>query len=204
MPQAIRLDNGTPWSTQTLVPSALVLWLIGLGVKVVFNPPRHCTDNGVVERDHGVLVQWAEPQRAADAQDCQRRLEWAITFQRDSYPVQHGQSRRNRYPALTSNQRSYSRQTEAEHWSLDRVDAYVAQLVFYRRVDKVGRISLMSTAYLVGRPYARQDVTVQFDCDTREWVIRDDRGNELIRHETQELTTECIQHLQLAKRKRPN
>lgn len=204
LPQAIRVDNGTPWSTQSLVPSALVLWLVGLGIEVVFNPPRQCTANGVVERDHGVLMQWAEPQRATDIHDCQQRLDWAMDVQRDLYPVQHRYSRLQCHPALLHNPRTYSCQTEADIWSLDRVDAYVAQIIFYRRVDKTGRISLMSTAYTVGRSYARQDVTVQFDPLTREWVIRDERGIEIKRHPTQELTAERINSLHLAKRKRSN
>ncbi len=56
LPQAVRVDNGSPWGTQSDIPSALALWLVGFWVKVVLNRPRHCTDNAIVERDHGVLA----------------------------------------------------------------------------------------------------------------------------------------------------
>ena len=64
LPKAIRVDNGDPWATRSDIPSALALWLIGLNVKVILNRPSQSTDNGIVERDHGVLAGWVEAHKA--------------------------------------------------------------------------------------------------------------------------------------------
>lgn len=200
LPKAIRVDNGSPWATQRDIPSALALWLVGLGVKVLLNRPHVSTDNGIVERHHGVFACWVEAHKADGPLALQAQLDGAIHMQRDRYPAVDGQSRRHAYPALDHNPRSYTHRQEADLWQLGRVDAFISQTIWTRRVDKVGRISLFSTAYSVGRPYAGQDVMIHFDPQTREWVIEDAQGQLLKRHLSQEITSERIFDLNLAKR----
>jgi transposase InsO family protein len=93
LPKAIRVDNGDPWATQSDIPSALALWLVGLGVKVLLNRPRVSTDNGIVERGHGVLAHWVEAHKAQHQQDFQAQLDWATTMQRERYPALERQNR---------------------------------------------------------------------------------------------------------------
>jgi transposase InsO family protein len=52
-PLRFRVDNGVPWGSSGDLPPDLVLWLLGLGVETVTNPPRRPQDNGVVERSQG-------------------------------------------------------------------------------------------------------------------------------------------------------
>ncbi|MCI0711003.1 MAG: hypothetical protein L0154_12670 [Chloroflexi bacterium] len=112
--RAIRVDNGSPWATQRDIPSALALWLVGLGVKVLLNRPRVSTDNGIVERDHGVLAHWVEAHKAPQPPALQSQLDWAIHMQRERYPALDDQSRRHAYPALYHNPRPYSHSQEAD------------------------------------------------------------------------------------------
>lgn len=107
LPQALRVDNGDPWATQSDIPSALALWLVGLGVKVLLNRPRVSTDNGIVERGHGVLAHWVEAAQARHLSDLQARLDAAIAMQRDRYPACQGHSRHHTYPDLDRNPRLY-------------------------------------------------------------------------------------------------
>lgn len=200
LPKAIRVDNGDPWATRSDIPSALALWLVGLGVKLLLNRPRVSTDNGIVERDHGVLANWVEADKAPHRQALQKHLDWAIHMQRERYPAIQGQSRVQAFPNLRRNQRHYSHPQETHRWQMQRVDDFISQFVWTRRVDKVGRISLFSTAYSVGRAYAGHDVNVHFDIPTREWVIENEQGQVLKRHLSQEITTERILNLNLAKR----
>src|SRR5205823_7991421 len=53
LPQRIRVDNGVPWGSDDGGPTELACWLVGLGVGVVWNPPRRPQANGVVERSQG-------------------------------------------------------------------------------------------------------------------------------------------------------
>jgi hypothetical protein len=70
-----------------------------------------------------------------------------------------------------------------------------------RRVSKVGRISLYNRDYPVGRRYARQDVHVRFDPIQRQWVIRNEAGEEIARHSAEELAPERIESLSVSHKK---
>jgi hypothetical protein len=176
MPQTLRVDNGAPWGTRTLLPSVLSLWCVGLGIQVRVNPPRRCTDHGIVERDHGVVSQWSEPERQASLAACQQHLDWACWIQREVYPVRDGQARLRVYPALLHNPRAYHPAAEAQLWRLERVGTFLEAFRFDRRADQVGRISLFSHAYSIGRRYAGKTVSVRLCAATWEWIVRDERG----------------------------
>jgi transposase InsO family protein len=55
-PQCLRVDNGLPFGDpgSDLVP-VLSLWLIGLGIDVLWNRPYQATDNAKVERMQGTM-----------------------------------------------------------------------------------------------------------------------------------------------------
>jgi len=201
-PERIRMDNGTPWGTQSNLPSAFGLWLVGLGIEPIYGRKRRSTDNAVVERSHGVLAQWAEPEACADFAACQQHLAWAVNTQRERYCLKDGQTRLQKHPALLSQPRPYDPQQDAALWSLDRVRHYLSNFHFQRKVERNGRITLFANTYSVGRPYARQYLTIQLDPQTDEWVMRDEYGKDIRRHPAKELSYEIISQLQLAKRRR--
>jgi transposase len=202
MPQVLRVDNGDPWGTQTLVPSALALWCIGLGIQVHVNPPRRCTDNGIVERAHGVAYQWSEPERCEDRGVCQRHLDWACRMQREGYAAIRGQTRLEAYPGLRDNPRPYRLEDEEQMWQLERVGLFLEGLRFDRRVDQVGRISLLSQAYSIGRRHKGKTVAVRFCAAEWVWVVQDERGVELKRLAGDALSRDSITQFHLAKRSR--
>src|SRR5262245_3463787 len=112
LPQRLRVDNGTPWGTAGDLPPALALWLSGLGVAVIWNRPHHPQENARVERSHGVLKQWVEPERCANVADLRHRLVWAAQIQREGYPAIGGRSRMAAYPSLRRGGRAYDPQQE--------------------------------------------------------------------------------------------
>lgn len=196
------MDNGSPWGTQSALPSALGLWLVGLGIRPIYGRPACSTDNAVVERAHGVLAQWVEPATCTDFNDCRERLAWAERTQRERYRAPNGYSRTQAYPALATNPRHYRPEQDRGQWQLPRVLAYLASFRFQRKVEKYGQVTLFANSYGVGRAYSRQTVELQLDGSTGEWVIRDDNGQEIQRHPNRELTYEQISQLALAKRRK--
>lgn len=198
----MRMDNGDPWGSHSQLPSAFGLWLVGLGIEVVYGRPGRATDNGVVERDQGVLAQWVEPHQCADVQACQRQLNWASHTQRERYRLPGHLTRAAAYPQLYHNRRRYSPDSDAQQWRLGRVAHYLAQFVFQRKVEANGRISLFSNTYSIGRAYARQIVEVRLDAARREWVFSDDSHQSIRRHPAKELSYAQITQFQLAKSRR--
>jgi len=202
LPASIRVDNGLPWTTTSAVPSALELWLRGLEVELKRIRPAQSQENGVVERGHGVAATWTEWETAAHLAELDQRLQDAIWRQREGYPNPAGLTRLQAYPKLKTQRRAYRSEQEAAQWSLQRVDEWLSQQVYERRVEVNGRITLFSSTYSVGRPYARQTVFVQFDSQTREWCIHHEKGGILTRHPTKEINPEMICNSTLAKRRR--
>ena len=188
--------------TQSPLPSAFGLWLVGLGIRPIYGRPARSTDNAVVERDHGVLAQWVEPATCTDFTDCQQRLAWAEVTQRERYRAPDGYSRTQAYPALYINPDCYEPAQERAQWDRARVMAYLAQFHFWRKVEKYGQVTLFAHTYGVGRAYSRQTVEMQLDAATAEWIIRDEDGQEIQRHPNRELTYEQISQLMLAKRRK--
>jgi hypothetical protein len=201
LPGRLRVDNGHPWGSWSDLPPALALWLLGLGVEVIWNRPRHPQENGTVERDQGVTQQWVEPAHCRDPQDLARRLEWAARIQRESYPAVQGRSRLAAYPALRTPVRPYERSCEDALWDVGPVERYWAGGLWRRLVCSTGQISLYDHRYSVGRPYAGQEVSVRYDAATRQWVVLDHRGVEVRRHPATQITRERIVSLTVARLK---
>jgi len=200
LPDRIRLDNGHPWGSWNDLPRALALWLIGLGVGMIWNDPCCPKENAKVERTQGVTQQWAEPPRCPDRTHLAPRLEWAVHMQRESYPAIHGQTRLEAHPALAQRRRPYTRDEEETLWDLSRVDAFLSRGVWRRLVSQTGQISLYNRNYRVGRSHAGKEVSVLFAATVRQWVIQDAGGEELARHEAEQLTYNRIMELDVMHR----
>jgi hypothetical protein len=176
LPAGLRVDNGQPWGSGAELPTALALWVIGLGVKMHWNRAYHAQANAKVERSHGVVAQWAEPGRCADGQALQAHLQWAETIQREYYPAIGGQSRRQAYPQLARSSRPYTLEQEDGLWDATRVYRLLAQGQWLRRVSSTGSISIYDRSVWVGQRSSGQTVYVRFDPEAVTWRISDQAG----------------------------
>jgi transposase InsO family protein len=152
------MDNGTPWGASGGLPTALVLWLAGLGIGVLHNPPRCPQDNGVIERSQGTGKRWAEPWQCDGVADLQQRIDEADQRQRQRYPYRNGHSRSVVFPELWHSGRRYSEAWEQRHWDLGLAEALLSEQVVARQVDATGCVSLYSRNVYVGKSWARQTV----------------------------------------------
>lgn len=196
------MDNGTPWGTASKLPSAMGLWLVGIGIDLIYGRPARSTDNAVVERSHGVLAKWVEAHNCDAFTACEQQLAWAVHTQRERYRVDKGQTRIQKHPDLYANPRGYEPQRDSQMWSWQRIQHYLSGFSFQRKVEKNGRITLFANTYSISTKYARRFVEVHFDDFTGHWVICDEFGKELRRHLAKELSYELISQLRLAKRRR--
>jgi len=153
------MDNGSPWGTQSKLPSAMGLCLVGLGIHLIYGRP----DNAVVERSHGVLDKWIEPHQCGDFAVCQERLAWAVHTQRERYRLINGRTRLQNNPGLYANPRGYEPQQDSQMWSRYPVRHYLSGFSFQRKVEKNGRITLFANTYHLSLDYARRYVEVHFD-----------------------------------------
>jgi hypothetical protein len=180
-PQSVRVDNGNPWGSWGDLPTPLALWLIGLGLGVIWIPPRTPQDNGVVERSQAMAFNWAEPDRCHDAAEFQGRLDDEDDVQRARYPHGSFGSRMEAYPDLAHSGRPYSVAWERANWSWDAVLAALAGEAVPRRVDCSGKVGVYHDKLYVGTVNRGKEVVLQFDAGTAEWVIGGRDGVELCR-----------------------
>jgi hypothetical protein len=204
LPDRIRVDNGAPWSTWSDLPPALALWWIGLGIYPLWNHPHTPKENAFVERSNGLVATWAEPGSCAGMTVWEEKLEWVSQTQRERYPSIQGKSRMEAFPELLTPRRAYSPATEEQHWDVHRVHEYLAQGRWPRYVSKIGQITFYGKAYRVGRAYVKQQVWLRFDPVTAEWVVQEDDGTEIIRHQAEQVTKERICALDVAQARPPS
>lgn len=196
-PGSVRVDNGSPWGSWGDLPTPLALWLAGLGVGVIRNPPRRPQDNGVVERSQGLAWNWAEPDRCRDAAELQGRLDEADRVQRESYPYGALGSRLEAYPGLRHSGRPYAAEWERENWSWEAVLNDLAQVMVPRQVDGCGKIGLYHDKLYVGRVNRGKAVVAQFDAATAEWVVSTRDGAELCRRPLTQFAAASLRQLPL-------
>jgi hypothetical protein len=201
-PEAIRVDNGSPWGSWSDLPPPLALWLIGLGVGVMWNPPRRPQHNGVVERSQGVGQAWAEPDRCRDVAQLQARLDEEDRVQREEYPHELGRPRVAVYPGLVHSGRRYSRAWEQREWSWARVVEHLGGYVVARRVDGSGKVGLYGGKLYVGVVHARTGVAVQFDAAAAHWVVSGVGGVEVCRRPLDQFSAESLRDLEHAEHPR--
>jgi hypothetical protein len=200
-PEEFRVDNGAPWGSAGDWPTDLALWLIGLGVGMIWNRPRRPQDNGVVERSQGTGKRWGEPKTCCDQRELQRRLEEMDRIQREVYPSIQGQSRWQAFPGLQHADRPYRRTWEKRNWDIERVLTHLADYSVLRRVDRKGQVSVYNRNHYVGRHYGGRDIYVLLDPIDREWVFTTPEGMQLRRKVAAEITHERILKLQVTNRR---
>lgn len=202
-PARFRVDNGTPWGSAGDLPTDLALWLIGLGVGMIWNPPRRPQDNGVVERSQGTGKRWGEPKTCRDPQELQDRLNEMDRIQREAYPSLQGRSRWQVFPELRTPARPYTRAWERRTWDLDLVKTHLADYSVPRRVDRKGQVSLYNRNHYVGIQYCGQDIYVVFNPIDGEWVFTTHQGVQLRHRVAEEITRERIVNLKVSHRRPP-
>lgn len=187
VPKALRVDNGNPWGNWSDLPTVLTLWLLGLGVRVLWNDPGRPEQNAKIERSQGTGKRWAEPRQCRDVSELQARLDEVDQIQRECYPAVNKLSRLAAFPQLHHSGKHYSRRWEKATWSLEPVTQHLAEYVVARVVSS-GRVTLYDQRYYVSRTYDKQTLYVHFDPDGRLWVIKDARGTELRSHPARGIT----------------
>jgi hypothetical protein len=192
LPQVVQVDNGSPWGSWSDLPPPLALWLVGLGLRVEWIPPRQPHHNGVAERSHGVTQAWAEAGQCHSPAELQERVDREDRVQRELYPHRGDRPRWQVYPGLQHSGRAYDARWEEGAWSWPRVCAHLGEYAVQRRVDSSGKIGLYHDKVYVGVVLRGRRVLVQFDAQTAEWQLVDGSGVELARRRLTQFDSESL------------
>lgn len=202
LPEEIQTDNealftGNPTER---FPARFTLWLVGLGIHHQTIRPGKPTDNAAVERNHRTLNDYGGSQELTSLAAFQRFLDQAwyeLAFALPSYA--HGcagQAPAVAHPELLHQPRPYQAHLEWALFDLQRVDHFLAQFTWSRKVTATGQVSLggQHHYYSVGRAYAQQLVSVRFDPADRHFIFFADANA------TQVIARRLARHLTVAQR----
>lgn len=166
----MRVDNGEPFGSPTgFAPPPLGLWLIGQGVKMIWNKPRCPKQNAKVEKLQDTTSRWAEVENCKDIPELQQRLDEQVRLQRQRYPVSRlgGKTRLEAYPGLLTGKRPY----RSEDFQLQRVWAFFRSCVFTRKVSCCGVLTHFKQQTCIGRAYKSQWAQVRLSEDGQNWEV---------------------------------
>ena len=179
LPQALQVDHESVFfdnKSKSPFPTLLHLWLIALGVPLHFGRYGRATDQGMTERSHRL---W-DGQVIREATFAHWQALYDALYQRRDFlntilpcASLDGQPPLVAYPQARHSGRPYRLEWEAELLDPRRIDAYLAQGRWFRRIADNGIISLGGTVYNVGRKWKRQDIEVTYDPDSRQFCCFD-------------------------------
>ena len=203
LPAQLRVDNGAPWGGRNDLPPDLALWLLGLGITIVWNGPAIAKAMRSSSGARGLSARGRTshlppPGRAASALGLlhQGAAGNAIRCGTATAGWRPFRPWRRVAPRIIPAE-------DGQQWDERRVWTWLGQRVWTRRVDKVGRLSLANHPLGVGKAWAGQEVTVRLIVadDAPAWVIRDRQGTLLRQHPAPALSRERILALDVSRRR---
>lgn len=176
LPECLKIDNGQPFVNPRYrdVPTKAKFWWIGLGIKVIQNPPRLPQENGIVECLQGTCCRWSNPSSCNNMQELQKALDETSDFQRNHYEISalKNKTRKEIYPELELNLRKY----DPNHFDIGKVYTYLSKKVWQRKAKSIGSISLLGENIHIGRAFGGIEIYITFDPIEKQWIFRNKKG----------------------------
>jgi len=170
IPHWIKVDNGRPFGDPKLeIIPPLALWLIGLGIKVIWNRPATPQDNAKVERSQGVMGKWTEFTKSKDTYEFQLRLWKEAEFHNLHFPIR-GKANKTSielFPKLLHTGKAWN----PHDFKLIRVLIFLAKAEWERKVSSSGQITFYGQKLSVGIQYKHQKVSIKLNPRENLWNI---------------------------------
>ena len=184
LPDRIGVDHDSVFYDNTCkspFPTRFHLWLLALGVDLVFGRPGQPTDQATVERSHQTWAwQALEGQTFSEWDRLHAYLEQRRYFLNHRLPC----STLGELPPLVASpealqpRRLYRPEWEVELLDLSRVYVYLAKGQWFRQVSQVGTISLGQQTYGLGVAWKREQVDITFDLENEHLVCHSADGEQ--------------------------
>lgn len=180
LPKAIQADHGSNFyenRAKSPFPTTLHLWLLGLGVELVWANAYRPTDQAVVERSHQVTHDQNNRSVAfKNMQDFQEHIDrrrkelneniGCDTFQKPPLVA---------FPEAIHSKTFYNPLSEEKLFSTQRIDKYLTDKKWFRKVSSNHTLSIGGQVYYLPKAKKLSELTVCFDDKTRNLIFRDDK-----------------------------
>ena len=180
LPKSIQADHGSNFyenKAKSPFPTILHLWLVGLGVNLVWANAYRPTDQATVERSHQVTHNQNNRTKAfKNMQDFQEHVDkrrrelneniYCDTFQKPPLKA---------FPEALHSKTFYNPLTEATSFPTKRIDHYLADKKWFRKVSSNHTLSIGGQIYYLPKAKKLSELAVTFDDKTRHLIFRDDK-----------------------------
>jgi transposase len=198
LPERLQLDHDSIFVdnvSKSPFPSRLHLWLVALGVDVVFIRPLRPTDQGMTERSHQLWdAQCLQGQSFASWDDLYATLNQRRDFLNQDLACASLDYKPPlvAFPQARHSGRPYRPECEANLLDLSRVWAYLAQGRWFRQTSKDFTFSLGGQVYYIGRPYHHAQLDITFDPSDCHLLCRNQAGELAARLPIQGLSVQTL------------
>lgn len=169
LPPEVQTDHDAEFanSTDPSFPTLFTLWLVGLGITHIHSRPQRPTDQSQIERNHRTQGDFVWKDQTFDQlEPFQQALDDHRQVYNEQYPSQaahcHGHPPLSVFPTARSTGRPYHPDLEWDLFDLKRVDAFLAERVWTRKVAINGTVNLGDHYYILGRTLKSQTVSIRF------------------------------------------
>jgi transposase len=198
LPDRLAVDHDSVFcdnTSQSPFPTRLHLWLLALGVQLVFNRKRRPTDQAITERSHQLwYAQVVQGQHFADWQDLCLQLRARRDFLNRCLPCASLQNRPPllAYPLATRPRHVYRPEWEVDLLNLNHIYAYLARGRWFRKASNVGCVTLGDQHYCFGSSWAKSQVEITFDPSDCHLLFLAEDGKRCHRRPIKGITLEIL------------
>jgi hypothetical protein len=197
-PQRLASDRDSAFydnASASPYPTRLHLWLIGLGVDLVFGQPNRPTERATDERFHQTMRSQAlQGCTFADWFELQATLDERLDFLNWELPCRTlgNQPPLVAYPEAVFSGRLYHPELETDLLDLPRIYDYLAAGRWFRRVATVGQVSLGDYRYGLGVAWGKQTVEITFDPHDQHFCFQSEDDSQTRRLPARGLTKSAL------------
>ncbi len=177
LPKRLSLDHDTVFFDNTSpspFPTRLHLWLLGLGMDIVFTRIRRPTDHASIERTHQTMTSQALlGQTYASPDGLWAELDERRAVLNQFLPIRalNRQAPLEAYPEATFSGRAYRPEWEEALFDLRRIYQYLAQGRWFR-YNNHGCVRLGTYDYYLDYHYDKQTMEITFDANQVAFVCQ--------------------------------
>jgi hypothetical protein len=198
LPRRLQVDHASVFvdnQSKSPFPTRLQLWLLALGVDLVFSRHGRPTDQGMTERSHQV---WEAQCLRGQHYETWQALYATLRQRRDFLNYQLPCAALAAvppllaYPQAVHSGRAYRPEWERDLLDLERVWTYLAQGRWFRQTSNVYTFCLGRQVYYIGKPWQYAPLEITFDPTDHRLVCLDDAGDLATRCPIQGITPETL------------
>ena len=187
LPQKVQCDHASVFydnKSKSPFPTMLHLWLLALGIELIYSRVHRATDQGQVERSHRTLTAQISGEQVFTA--WKSLYDFAQTRRKrlnELLPCQslNGQAPLVAYPQARHSGRYYHPVQEEQLLEIERIYQFLEKGEWFRIVSSAKTLCLGGQVYYLNQAIPKQELRIKFDAAKQQLIFYNDK-EQIIQH----------------------